>query len=122
MGILMACGLIASVPLLAPLVGEYVAIMIPLAIIIFVIIVFGSVLPVIFNRITFCFLTISCIDSSILLEHAVEYGLVFLIGGGIMVAGCWGILVLCRRFLKKDAPETKKEMPLRQAGLAGQEE
>ncbi|MDL2289391.1 hypothetical protein LJB83_01355 [Clostridia bacterium OttesenSCG-928-F22] len=103
LGIGFACLLVFLTQLGAPYIGRYVSTMIPLAIMIFSIIVFGPVIPFLFNRATFAFMTISCINTSILHANALLYIAVFLIGGGITVGGYILWLHLLKRHFEKKA-------------------
>jgi hypothetical protein len=73
---------------LAPVLGELLAIAILLFIILGVIIVGGAYCPLFLNNAAFAYLTIAAIDLATIGTNFVNYVIVLIIGGGILVGGC----------------------------------
>ncbi len=78
--------------ILTPVIGVLPAVVLPLALIIFFMIVCGPIFPSICNNVAFGYLTIATINMDTLIADTVPAMIVFVVGGTIMVGGAWLIL------------------------------
>lgn len=86
-GILFAFGLILFAVAAGPVIGERLAVAIALFVILGLVIVGGNFFPMIFNNITFAYLTIATIDAEQAMSNTIPWILMLLIGGGVILAG-----------------------------------
>lgn len=87
LGIIFAYALIHIATALMPFTGEALAVPIILFIILALVIVGGEVLPIVFNNITFAYLTIATIDITKIDTLLTHWLLMLFIGGGIILCG-----------------------------------
>jgi len=80
--------LIMAATALTPIVGPLAGFVIPLAIIVFAVIILNPFVPVVFNNVAFAFLIISAINLDKVLANTLPYMVVFLIGGAVVIGGC----------------------------------
>lgn len=104
-GIVGICGTYITLQLLkvlGPIIGMVPALLILLLIVLGLIIVGGNFFPLFFNNMTFAFLTVCTINFEIIESSFVNWILMFLIGGTIILGGALLIAVLVgKRFEKK---------------------
>lgn len=86
-GICISFIVIKLLGLLTPIIGGTAAMAILLFVVLALIIVGGSFFPLFFNNITFAYLTICTIDLAIIETSFINWLLMFLIGGAIILAG-----------------------------------
>lgn len=99
-GLFAAWLLVVSMGVLTPVLGPLAAVVLPLTLIVFFMIVCGPLFPWICNNVAFGFLTIATINMETLVENTLPAMLVFVVGGTVMVGGSYLIL---RLFTKKAA-------------------
>lgn len=99
-GLFAAWLLVVSMGVLTPVLGPLAAVVLPLTLIVFFMIVCGPLFPWICNNVAFGFLTIATINMETLVENTFPAMAVFVVGGTVMVGGSYLIL---RLFTKKAA-------------------
>lgn len=99
-GLFAAWLLVVSMGVLTPVLGPLAAVVLPLTLIVFFMIVCGPLFPWICNNVAFGFLTIATINMETLVENTLPAMAVFVVGGTVMVGGSYLIL---RLFTKKAA-------------------
>lgn len=106
----LACAWILAMTegVLGPVIGGLPALFIVLALIIYIIIVLGPIVPSCFNNVAFAFLTISTINMQQVASGTLSYLIVFIIGGVIMIGGCILILKLFEKVAEKGAEAENK--------------
>jgi len=100
-GILLALLLEKGIGALAPSVGAIPAVSIMLFIILGLIIVGGNYLPWVLNNITFAYMTIATINMEIIDKNIVNWILMLLIGGAIILVGALGAVKLGTAIVSK---------------------
>lgn len=102
MGLVFALLLGLALTHLTPVIGIVPTLIISLFIILGLVIVGGGYLPVVFNNITFAYLTIATIDMEIIGGSFLGWLLMLLIGGAVILGGCLLLLnLLLKHFAKQ---------------------
>lgn len=73
---------------LAPVLGSFWGFMLPLAVVLFVLIILHPYAPKVLNNVGFAYLTVACIDTAAFSEHMVQFFATFIIGSLIFNGGC----------------------------------
>lgn len=102
-GISFAFVLMKLLGLFAPLIGELAATALLIFIVLAMIIVGGNSFPLIFNNITFVYLTICAIDMSIIIDSTVEWLIMLVVGGSIILIGAMVIFMLVGKVFSRKA-------------------
>ena len=106
-GICMTYIVLQILIMITPIMGETAAMALLIFIVLALIIVGGNFFPVIFNNITFAFLTICTIDFAIIESSFMSWLLMFLIGGAIILTGALVIVtVIGKVFARKENMKT----------------
>jgi len=106
-GILTALGFFLFVGKLAPVMGQFPAILLYICVAVYAIVAFGEMVPMVFNNYAFMFLTVSIGVAAANLEAAkfLQWTGIELVGGLVAIAGVIGILKLMAAvFAPKAAP------------------
>ncbi|MFV0497614.1 MAG: hypothetical protein ACK5L0_05535 [Candidatus Fimivivens sp.] len=98
-GIVSAWALIKLLALLGPVMGEFPAMLLLLFLVLALIIVGGNYFPLVFNNITFAYLTVAAIDLTIVETTIVEWVAMHLLGGTIILVGALAISILVGKML-----------------------
>lgn len=101
MGILSAFVLIKLLGVMAPVLGEVSATLILLFSVLAIIIVGGNFLPVLFNNITFCYLTVCTIDMALIEGSTTGWLLMHIVGGMVILAGALLISIMVDKCFKE---------------------
>lgn len=102
-GLICAWILAMAESVLGSVIGIMPALFIVLALIIYVIIVLGPLVPSCFNNVAFAFLTISTINMNKVASETLSYLVVFIVGGAIMIGGC----ILISKWFANSKSKTK---------------
>ncbi|PKM94963.1 MAG: hypothetical protein CVU84_08545 [Firmicutes bacterium HGW-Firmicutes-1] len=101
-GILMGGLVLKGIYLVIGKTGVYNTLLIPIFIAIFLLVVLGETLPMLFNNYTFCFYTITFASPQ---QDTLQWLIVMLLGGAFYFGG---MLMLLRLFIKQELPIVEK--------------
>lgn len=102
MGLVFALLFSLALTHLSPVIGIVPTLIISLFIILGLVIVGGGYLPIIFNNITFAYLTIGTITMEIIGDNFLNWIIMLVLGGAVILGGCLILMnLLMKRFAKK---------------------
>lgn len=87
-GLALTVAAMFAIGALAPILGSFWGFMIPLAVVLFVLIILHPYAPKVLNNVGFAYLTVACIDTAAFSEHMGQFFLTFIIGSLIFNGGC----------------------------------
>ena len=80
--------LFRSISALTPVLGDFLGFILPLAVVLFILIILHPYAPKVLNNVGFAYLTVACIDISALTAHLPQFFIIFIVGSVIFNGVC----------------------------------
>ena len=77
-----------SITALTPVLGGFFGFLIPLAVVLFILIILHPYAPKVLNNVGFAYLTVACIDTTALATHLPQFFITFIVGSVIFNGVC----------------------------------
>lgn len=87
-GLIFTVVALVSIGLLSGVIGDFWGFMIPLAVILFVLIILHPYAPKVLNNVGFAYLTVACIDTTALATHLPQFFITFIVGSVLFNGVC----------------------------------
>lgn len=87
-GLILTVAALLSITALSPILGEFWGFMIPLAVVLFVLIILHPYAPKVLNNVGFAYLTVACIDTTALATHLPQFFVTFIVGSLVFNGVC----------------------------------
>lgn len=100
-GLLLTVAALLAITALTPVLGELFGFLLPLAVILFILIVLHPYAPKILNNVGFAYLTCACIDTEAFASHIGLFLGAFLVGSLIFNGGCLLIMSMVKKIVFK---------------------
>ena len=84
-------GLVAallSISALTPVLGDFLGFILPLAVVLFILIILHPYAPKVLNNVGFAYLTVACIDTTALATHLPQFFITFIVGSILFNGVC----------------------------------
>ena len=77
-----------AITFLTPVLGSFFGFLIPLAVVLFILIILHPYAPKVLNNVGFAYLTVACIDTTALATHLPQFFITFIVGSAIFNGVC----------------------------------
>ena len=77
-----------AIPFLTPVLGSFFGFLIPLAVVLFILIILHPYAPKVLNNVGFAYLTVACIDIPALTAHLPQFFIIFIVGSVLFNGVC----------------------------------
>ena len=77
-----------SITALTPVLGGFFGFLIPLAVVLFILIILHPYAPKVLNNVGFAYLTVACIDTTALATHLPQFFITFIVGSVLFNGVC----------------------------------
>ena len=81
-------GALLSITALTPVLGGFFGFLIPLAVVLFILIILHPYAPKVLNNVGFAYLTVACIDIPALTAHLPQFFIIFIVGSVLFNGVC----------------------------------
>lgn len=100
-GLLLTVAALLAITALTPILGEMAGFLIPLAVVLFVLIVLHPYVPKVLNNVGFAYLTCACIDTAAFASHIGLFIGTFVVGSLLFNGGCLLIMNVVKKMVFK---------------------
>lgn len=100
-GLLLTVAALLAITALTPVLGDLIGFLLPLAVVLFVLIVVHPYAPKILNNVGFAYLTCACIDTEAFATHIGLFIMTFVVGSLIFNGGCLVIMSVVKKMVFK---------------------
>ena len=107
-GLIFTVVALVSIGLLSGVIGEFWGFMIPLAVILFVLIILHPYAPKVLNNVGFAYLTVACVDVNALLENLALFFAVYIVGSLVFNGVCILLMKPAKALAVRSLGETAK--------------
>ena len=87
-GLVLTVVALLSITALTPVLGGFFGFLIPLAVVLFILIILHPYAPKVLNNVGFAYLTVACIDTTALATHLPQFFITFIVGSVIFNGVC----------------------------------
>ena len=87
-GLILTVVALLSITALTPLLGSFFGFLIPLAVVLFILIILHPYAPKVLNNVGFAYLTVACIDTTALATHLAQFFITFIVGSVLFNGVC----------------------------------
>lgn len=77
-----------SISALTPILGDFLGFILPLAVVLFILIILHPYAPKVLNNVGFAYLTVACIDIPALTAHLPQFFIIFIVGSVLFNGVC----------------------------------
>ncbi|MCD8240943.1 MAG: hypothetical protein LUD73_00635 [Lachnospiraceae bacterium] len=102
-GLILTVVALLSITALTPILGGLIGFLVPLAVVLFVLIVLHPYAPKVLNNVGFAYLTCACIDTEAFAANIALFFITFIVGSLIFNGGCLVLMNLCKKAVFKSA-------------------
>lgn len=103
-GLILTVLALLAIPALSKIIGDTMGFMIPLAIVLFILIVLHPYAPKVFNNAGFAYLTCACIDPEAFASHLFLFFVAFVMGSTLFNGGCMLIMHGLKKYTFRQVP------------------
>lgn len=87
-GLVLTVAALLSISALTPVLGDFLGFILPLAVVLFILIILHPYAPKVLNNVGFAYLTVACIDIPALTAHLPQFFITFIVGSVIFNGVC----------------------------------
>lgn len=87
-GLVLTVAALLSISALTPVLGDFFGFILPLAVVLFILIILHPYAPKVLNNVGFAYLTVACIDTIALATHLPQFFITFIVGSVIFNGVC----------------------------------
>lgn len=87
-GLILTVIALLSITALTPILGGFFGFLIPLAVVLFILIILHPYAPKVLNNVGFAYLTVACIDTTALATHLPQFFITFIVGSVLFNGVC----------------------------------
>ena len=116
MGLVLTVAALLSISALTPVLGDFFGFILPLAVVLFILIILHPYAPKVLNNVGFAYLTVACIDIPALTAHLPQFFITFIVGSVLFNGVCVLLMkpakALAVRSVEKQSAEKSIFLPL----------
>ena len=98
-----------AITFLTPVLGSFFGFLIPLAVVLFVLIILHPYAPKVLNNVGFAYLTVACIDTTALATHLPQFFITFIVGSILFNGVCVLLMKPAKALAVKSVQRTQSE-------------
>ena len=102
-------GGLVGITFLTPVLGSFFGFLIPLAVVLFVLIILHPYAPKVLNNVGFAYLTVACIDTTALATHLPQFFITFIVGSVLFNGVCVLLMKPAKALAVKSVQRTQSE-------------
>lgn len=87
-GLVLTVAALLSISALTPVLGDFLGFILPLAVVLFILIILHPYAPKVLNNVGFAYLTVACIDIPALTTHLPQFFITFIVGSVLFNGVC----------------------------------
>ena len=87
-GLVLTVAALLSISALTPVLGDFFGFILPLAVVLFILIILHPYAPKVLNNVGFAYLTVACIDTTALATHLPQFFITFIVGSFLFNGVC----------------------------------
>ena len=87
-GLVLTVAALLSISALTPVLGDFLGFILPLAVVLFILIILHPYAPKVLNNVGFAYLTVACIDIPALPAHLPQFFIIFIVGSVLFNGVC----------------------------------
>ena len=87
-GLVLTVAALLSISALTPVLGDFLGFILPLAVVLFILIILHPYAPKVLNNVGFAYLTVACIDIPALTAHLPQFFIIFIVGSVLFNGVC----------------------------------
>lgn len=87
-GLILTVAALLAITALTPILGDFFGFLLPLAVVLFILIILHPYAPKVLNNVGFAYLTVACIDANAFADHLVQFFVTFIVGSVLFNVGC----------------------------------
>lgn len=87
-GLVLTVAALLSISALTPVLGDFLGFILPLAVVLFILIILHPYAPKVLNNVGFAYLTVACIDIPALTAHLPQFFITFIVGSVLFNGVC----------------------------------
>ena len=98
-----------AITALTPILGGFFGFLIPLAVVLFILIILHPYAPKVLNNVGFAYLTVACIDTTALATHLPQFFITFIVGSVLFNGVCVLLMKRAKALAVKSVQRTQSE-------------
>ena len=108
-GLILTVIALLSITALTPVLGGFFGFLIPLAVVLFILIILHPYAPKVLNNVGFAYLTVACIDTTALATHLPQFFITFIVGSVLFNGVCVLLMKPAKALAVKSVQRTQSE-------------
>ena len=109
LGMMFTVVALLSITALTPVLGDFFGFLIPLAVVLFILIILHPYAPKVLNNVGFAYLTVACIDTTALATHLPQFFITFIVGSVLFNGVCVLLMKPAKALAVKSVQRTQSE-------------